>query len=124
MTSEQRQLRQTLIFLRTSFEAVQHSIAGRLDDPLPCWLDTSMLTLLSRELTRCSQQAKPLFAPLVTKQIFIASQQCDLLLKQCPGVLSSAVCHRQLTAIMLALTNAIEQVNTPAKRRWPWMKRS
>ncbi|UYV18584.1 hypothetical protein K1Y77_14105 [Halomonas qaidamensis] len=123
MTSEQRQLRQTLIFLRTSFEAVQHSIAGRLDDPLPCWLDTSMLTLMSRELARCSQQAKPLFPPLVTEQVFIASQQCDLLLKQCPGVLSSAVCYRQLSAIMLALTNAIEQTDTPAKRRWPWQRR-
>ena len=61
MTSEQRQLRQTLLFLRTSFEAIQHSIAGRLEDPLPCWLDTSMLSMLSRELTRCCQQAKPLF---------------------------------------------------------------
>ncbi|MFG6665711.1 hypothetical protein ACGK9R_01215 [Halomonas sp. HNIBRBA4712] len=48
MANEQRQLRQTLVFLRTSFEAVQHSIAGRLDDPLPCWLDTSMLSMLSR----------------------------------------------------------------------------
>ncbi|WP_340147058.1 hypothetical protein [Halomonas sp. PA16-9] len=62
MTSEQRQLRQTVIFLRTSFEAVQHSIAGRLEDPLPCWMDTSMLSMLSRELTRCCQQSKPLFA--------------------------------------------------------------
>ncbi|RUR31965.1 hypothetical protein ELY33_07065 [Vreelandella andesensis] len=122
MTNEQRQLRQTLIFLRTSFEAVQHSIAGRLDDPLPCWLDTSLLTLLSRELTRCSQQAKPLFPPLASEHVFIASQQCDLLLKQCPGVLSSAVCHRQLSAIMLALASAIEQTDTPAKRRWPWQR--
>ena len=80
MTSEQRQLRQTLLFLRTSFEAIQHSIAGRLEDPLPCWLDTSMISMLSRELTRCCQQAKPLFAPAVVEQLFIASQQCDLLL--------------------------------------------
>lgn len=120
MTSEQRQLRQTLGFLRTSFEAVQHSIAGRLDDPLPCWLDTTMLSMLARELSRCSQEAKPLFAPQVVEQICLASQQCELLLKQCPGVLSSAVCYRQLTAIMLPLTSAIGQVDTPAKRRWFW----
>tara|TARA_R110001583_G_C5436102_1_gene389376 strand:- start:186 stop:521 length:336 start_codon:yes stop_codon:yes gene_type:complete len=111
------------MFLRTSFEAVQHSIAGRLEDPLPCWLDTSMLTMLSRELTRCCQQAKPLFAPPVTEQLFIASQQCELLLKQCPGVLSSAVCHRQLAAIMLPLATALQQIDNPAKRRWPWQRR-
>lgn len=122
MTSEQRQLRQTVIFLRTSFEAVQHSIAGRLEDPLPCWMDTSMLSMLSRELTRCCQQSKPLFAPVVTEQLYIASQQCELLLKQCPGVLSSAVCYRQLGAIMLPLSSALQQIDTPAKRRWPWAK--
>ena len=122
MTSEQRQLRQTVIFLRTSFEAVQHSIAGRLEDPLPCWMDTSMLSMLSRELTRCCQQSKPLFAPAVTEQLYIASQQCELLLKQCPGVLSSAVCYRQLGAIMLPLSRALQQIDTPAKRRWPWAK--
>ncbi|UEQ03556.1 hypothetical protein LMS44_20105 [Halomonas profundus] len=122
MTSEQRQLRQTVIFLRTSFEAVQHSIAGRLEDPLPCWMDTSMLSMLSRELTRCCQQSKPLFAPAVTEQLYIASQQCELLLKQCPGVLSSAICYRQLGAIMLPLSSALQQIDTPAKRRWPWAK--
>ena len=123
MTSEQRQLRQTVIFLRTSFEAVQHSIAGRLEDPLPCWMDTSMLTMLSRELTRCCQQSKPLFTPPVTEQLYIASRQCDLLLKQCPGVLSSTVCYRQLGAIMLPLTSALQQIDSPAKRRWPWHRR-
>lgn len=122
MTSEQRQLRQTVIFLRTSFEAVQHSIAGRLEDPLPCWMDTSMLSMLSRELTRCCQQSKPLFAPAVTEQLYIASQQCELLLKQCPGVLCSAVCYRQLGAIMLSLSSALQQIDIPAKRRWPWVK--
>ncbi|WGI25096.1 hypothetical protein QEN58_17450 [Halomonas alkaliantarctica] len=123
MTSEQRQLRQTVMFLRTSFEAVQHSIAGRLEDPLPCWMDTSLLSMLSRELTRCCQQAKPLFSPPVTEQLFIASQQCELLLNQCPGVLSSAVCDRQLAAIMLPLATALQQIDNPAKRRWPWQRR-
>lgn len=122
MTSEQRQLRQTVMFLRTSFEAVQHSIAGRLEDPLPCWMDTQMLEMLSRELNRCCQQSKPLFTPPVTEQLYIAAQQCELLLKQCPGVLSSAVCHRQLGAIMLPLSSALQQIDTPAKRRWPWAK--
>ena len=122
MTSEQRQLRQTVMFLRTSFEAVQHSIAGRLADPLPCWMDTAMMSMLSRELSRCCQQAKPLFTPAVVEQLFIASQQCDLLLKQCPGVLNSAACYRQLGAIMLPLSSALQQIDSPAKRRWPWAK--
>lgn len=122
MTSEQRQLRQTLVFLRTSFEAIQHSIAGRLEDPLPCWLDTAMLSMLADELSRCCKEAKPLFAPPAVEQIFLASQQCKLLLKQCPGVMSSAICHRQLAAILLPLTNAIGQINTPAKRRWFWQR--
>jgi hypothetical protein len=124
MTSEQRQLRQTVMFLRTSFEAVQHSIAGRLEDPLPCWMDTQMLSMLSRELTRCSQQSKPLFSPTVTEQLYIASQQCELLLKQCPGVMSSAVCHRQLAAIMLSLSSSLKHIDTPFKRRWLWTKRN
>ncbi|MGP8291425.1 hypothetical protein ACT3OH_14265 [Vreelandella zhanjiangensis] len=123
MTSEQRQLRQTIVFLRTSFEAIQHSIAGRLDDPLPCWLDAGMLSMLSRELMRCSQQAKPLFAAPTVEQLFVASQQCELLLKQCPGVLSSALCYRQLAAIMLPLDTALQMMAVPSKRRWPWLRR-
>lgn len=122
MTSEQRQLRQTLVFLRTSFEAIQHSIAGRLDDPLPCWLDTTLLSMLAREVNRCCKEAKALFAPQAVEQIFIASQQCEMLLKQCPGVLSSAVCYRQLAAIMLSLSTALQQIDTPVKRRWPWQR--
>ncbi|MGP9797230.1 hypothetical protein ACT3UJ_07710 [Halomonas sp. 86] len=122
MTSEQRQLRQTLGFLRTSFEAIQHSIAGRLSDPLPCWLDTGMLSMLAGELNRCCKEAKPLFAPQVVEQIFLAAQQCELLLKQCPGVLNSAICHRQLAAIMLPLNNALQLIVIPPKRRWPWQR--
>lgn len=122
MTSEQRQLRQTVMFLRTSFEAIQHSIAGRLEDPLPCWMDTSMLSMLTRELTGCCQQSKPLFSPTITEQLYIAFQQCELLLKQCPGVMSSAVCHRQLAAIMLSLSSALLHIDTPAKRRWLWQR--
>ena len=122
MATALRQLRQTLIFLSTSFEAVQHSIAGRLDDPLPCWLDASLLAMLSRELKRCYQEAA-LLNPLVAKQLLIASQNSDLLLKQCPGVLSSAVCHRQLDAILMPLNSAIAHLACPEKRRWPWQRR-
>ncbi|MCS2608212.1 hypothetical protein [Halomonas dongshanensis] len=123
MTSEQRQLRQTLIFLRTSFEAVQHSIAGRLDDPLPCWLDTGMLSMLSRELHRVAAQGRTLFTVPVQQQLYIADQQCDLLLRQCPGVMSSAICHRQLGAILLPLSAAIANIAVPApKRRWFWQR--
>ncbi|MDR5899916.1 hypothetical protein QC823_13050 [Halomonas vilamensis] len=121
MAAEHRQLRQTLIFLRTSFEAVQHSIAGRLDDPLPCWLDASLLAMLSRELKRCYQEAA-LVTPSVAKQVLMASQNSDLLLKQCPGVLSSAVCHRQLDAVLLPLEAAISLLTYPEKRRWPWQR--
>ncbi|MGP9807758.1 hypothetical protein ACT3TQ_07235 [Halomonas sp. AOP12-C2-37] len=122
MTSEQRQLRQTVMFLRTSFEAVQHSIAGRLEDPLPCWMDTSMLSMLARELSRCGHQSQPLFTTSITEQLYLASQQCELLLKQCPGVLSSAVCYRQLAAIRLSLSNALQHIDTPTKRRWLWQR--
>lgn len=123
MNSESRQLRQTLIFLRTSFEAVQHSIAGRLDDPLPCWLDTSLLTLLSRELYRCHEQAQ-LLSHDAAEQLWLAATRCELLLKQCPGVLSSTICYRQLAAILLPLNAAAACLALPAKkRRWPWQRR-
>lgn len=123
MNSEARHLRQTLIFLRTSFEAVQHSIAGRLDDPLPCWLDTSLLTMLGRELARCQQQARPLSRD-VDEQLGIAAQRCDTLLRQCPGVLSSTLCHRQLASILVPLGSALLCLEQPArKRRWPWQRR-
>lgn len=123
MNSEARQLRQTLIFLRTSFEAVQQSIAGRLDDPLPCWLDATLLTMLLRELCRCREQARPLSRE-ACDQLGVASERCELLLKQCPGVLSSTVCHRQLAAILLPLGSAVACLELPApKRRWPWQRR-
>ncbi|GAA3894557.1 hypothetical protein GCM10022228_02160 [Halomonas cibimaris] len=123
MNSEARQLRQTLIFLRTSFEAIQHSIAGRLDDPLPCWLDASLLAMLSRELDRCQQQAEPLCADS-GRQLSVAAEHCDRLLKQCPGVLSSTLCHRQLAAILLPLGHAVACLERPTKkRRWPWQRR-
>ncbi|TVM05757.1 MAG: hypothetical protein FMJ08_08225 [Halomonas sp.] len=122
MNSETRQLRQTLIFIRTSFEAIQGSMAGRLDDPLPCWLDASLLALLSRELKRCYQQAT-FNDLLLAKQLLVASQGSDLLLKQCPGVLSSAVCYRQLSAILEPLDAAILHIDETKKRRWPWQRR-
>lgn len=123
MNSESRQLRQTLIFLRTSFEAVQHSIAGRLDDPLPCWLDTSLLTMLSRELYRCHGQSQRLSHD-TAEQLWLAATRCELLLKQCPGVLSSTVCYRQLAAILLPLNAATACLARPSqKRRWSWQRR-
>lgn len=124
MTSEQRQIHQTALFLRTSFEAVQCSIAGRLEDPLPCWLDTSMVMMLSRELKRCCHQSKPLFVPEASEQLYLASQQCDLLLKQCPGMLSSAMCYRHLGTILTPLNEAIQHMAIPIKMRWPWQKRA
>ncbi|MYL23393.1 hypothetical protein [Vreelandella massiliensis] len=122
MATELRQLRQTLIFLRTSFEAVQHSIAGRLDDPLPCWLDASLLAMLSRELKRCYHEAA-LVNPPLAKQVLIASQHSDLLLRQCPGVMSSAVCFRQLEGVLKPLNAAISLLSYPEKRSWPWQRR-
>ncbi len=122
MNSESRQLRQTLIFIRTSFEAIQGSMAGRLDDPLPCWLDASLLALLSRELKRCYHQAA-CNDPLLARQLHVALQGSDLLLKQCPGVISSAVCYRQLSAILEPLDAAILHLDESKKRRWPWQRR-
>ncbi|MDN6179718.1 MAG: hypothetical protein L0I84_01730 [Halomonas subglaciescola] len=123
MNSESRQLRQTIIFLRTSVEAVQHSIAGRLDDPLPCWLDTSLLDLLSRELHRCHKEAQPLSHDAAA-QLWLAATRCELLLKQCPGVLSSTLCYHQLAAILLPINAAAACLVLPTKkRRWPWQRR-
>ncbi|WP_447927777.1 MULTISPECIES: hypothetical protein [unclassified Vreelandella] len=116
-----RQLRHTVLFLRTSFEAMQNAIAVRLEDPLPCWLDTHTLSMLASELKQASQAAKSSLPPDAFTQLCVASNQCELLLKQCPGVLSSAVCHRQLGAIVTALTTALVHMAAPApKRRWFW----
>lgn len=118
MNSDVRQLNHTLVFLRTSFEAIQHSIAGRLDDPLPCWLDTGLLSMLSRELIRSHGQAQAL-SQEAADQLRLASERCHQLLQQCPGVLSSTICYRQLAAIILPLEAASHRLEWPAKkRRW------
>lgn len=120
-SQEQRQLRQKMIFLRTSFEAMQHAIAPRLADPLPCWLDTGTLAMLARELTSACREAQASLAPPSRTPLCLAANQCQLLLKQCPGVLSSAVCHRQLGDIVNALNEALVHAAAPAPaRRWFW----
>lgn len=119
ISRDPRQLRLTILFLRTSFEAMQHSIALRLDDPLPCWLDTGTLSMLAGELARASREAESTLSPDAFKELCLATQQCQLLLKQCPGVLSSAFCHRQLGAIVLALDTALAHIDSPTpRRRW------
>ncbi|WP_447555077.1 hypothetical protein [Vreelandella sp. EE22] len=119
VSQEQRQLRQTVIFLRTSFEAMQHSIAGRLEDPLPCWLDTGTLSMLAGELGRAGQEARSVLPPEAFAKLCLASHQCELLLRQCPGVLSSAMCYRQLSTIVFTLEAALQQMAAPAPRqRW------
>ncbi|WP_252106013.1 MULTISPECIES: hypothetical protein [unclassified Halomonas] len=118
---DQRQLRQSVLFLRTSFEAMQHSIAPRLEDPLPCWLDTGTLSMLAGELARVSEEATSVLPFDAHAKLCLASNQCELLLKQCPGVLSSAFCHRQLGAIVLTLNAALLSAAAPApKKRWFW----
>ncbi|WP_346795923.1 hypothetical protein R5M92_10720 [Halomonas sp. Bachu 37] len=123
MTNEQRQVHLTAVFLRTSFDAIKSSMAGKLEDALPCWLDASMLMMLNRELHGCYRQAKPLFDTQTVQLLALAAQQCDVLLAQCPGLLNSTLCHRHLDAILTPLQAAMQRMSaplhTPRRRLWP-----
>lgn len=122
MATERRRLRQTLGFLRVSYEAIQQSIGGRLDDPLPCWLDTSLLAMLSRELKSCYWMAVPL-SDTSSHHLSTAWKQSECLLGQCPGMLNSALCYRQLDALLLSLAAAIVELEKPSPRHWTWKRR-
>lgn len=104
MNAERSQLYYTCIFLHVSFQAIQHSMAGKASDSLPCWLDSSLITMLSRELQKCRAEASPY--PEVSEALDTAIYHCGLLLAQCPGALNSQLCRRHLDAIMVPLKGA------------------
>lgn len=120
MSTERPKAYYTAVFLQVSFRAIKQSMAGKANDGLPCWLDTRMLSMLSRELEACSEEVPhPTAAHEALKT---AREECDQLLARCPGGLDSTLCHRQLDAILEALKRAIDALaNAPApanESRW------
>ncbi|WP_444999518.1 hypothetical protein [Halomonas mongoliensis] len=106
MHAEKPKAYYTAVFLQVSFRAIKNSMAGKASDSMPCWLDTRMLMMLSRELRECqalasdSEEAERALAPAI--------EACDALLERCPGGLDSSHCHRHLAVILDALQHAIE----------------
>ncbi|MDY7116835.1 hypothetical protein RAN53_10785 [Halomonas sp. SSL-5] len=94
----------TAVFLQVSFQAIKNSMAGKASDTMPCWLDSKMLMMLSRELKECQAQAEDNDA--ARNALSQASDECDALLKRCPGGLDAPLCHRHLDAILGALKRA------------------
>ncbi|TFH86181.1 hypothetical protein EQG41_13895 [Billgrantia azerbaijanica] len=109
MNAERSQLFYTCTFLYVSFQAIQHSMAGKASDSLPCWLDTGLITMLSRELRSAREQASPF--PEVSEALDVAIYHCGLLLAQCPGALNSQLCHHHLDAIMVPLKEATARLS-------------
>ncbi|MGJ7460685.1 hypothetical protein ACR80S_06120 [Halomonas sp. MA07-2] len=113
MSKERPKAYYTTVFLQVSFRAIKQSMAGKASDGLPCWLDTRMLGMLSRELKACGDETvHPAEAHAALET---AREECEQLLSRCPGGLDSTVCHRQLDAILEALQRAIDALaNAPA----------
>ncbi|WP_043527854.1 hypothetical protein [Litchfieldella xinjiangensis] len=108
MRAGHTQLHYTCIFLHVSFQAIKRSLAGREQDTSPCWLDSDMLLMLSRELQACCRQAPP--QSVLRQRLDTASAQCGLLLALCPGALTGQLCHQHLDAILSPLRDALEQL--------------
>ncbi|WP_282038328.1 hypothetical protein [Halomonas alimentaria] len=110
----------TAVFLQVSFQAIKNSMAGKASDTMPCWLDSKMLMMLSRELKECQAQAEDNDA--ARRALAQASDECDALLKRCPGGLDAPLCHRHLDAILDALQRASAALPqapaTPPASRW------
>jgi len=120
MSKERPKAYYTAVFLQVSFRAIKQSMAGKASDGLPCWLDTRMLGMLSRELEACCDEtAHP---DAAHQALETARQACEELVSRCPGGLDSSVCHRYLDAILEALKQAIDALAnapTPAdESRW------
>ncbi|WP_163557079.1 hypothetical protein [Halomonas sp. NO4] len=111
MNAERSQLFYTCTFLYVSFQAIQHSMAGKANDSLPCWLDTSLITMLSRELQKSRTEASAF--PEVREALDTALYHCGLLLAQCPGALNSQLCRHHLDAIMAPLKDATALLSAP-----------
>lgn len=111
MDADRSRLYYTTVFLHVSFQAIKHSLAGKESDALPCWLDSRMLMMLSTELRSCRDQAIPFREAQVA--LGTACHHCELLLAQCPGALTSSLCHRHLNAILAPLHEATEMLAKP-----------
>lgn len=112
MNAERSRLYYTTVFLHVSFQAIKHSLAGKESDALPCWLDTRMLMMLSAELQGCRDRATA-FGD-VRRPLDTACRHCERLLAQCPGALTSTVCHHHLNAILTPLHDAMDMLAAPA----------
>lgn len=112
MNAERPKVYYTAVFLHVSFQAIKHSMAGGgKRDSLPCWLDTGLLMMLSRELRDCRDLAGS--SDNIRQALDAACYQCGLLLAQCPGALNSTLCHQHLDAILQPLQQAIEMLAAP-----------
>ncbi|MFN2332630.1 MAG: hypothetical protein ABR580_12390 [Halomonas sp.] len=120
MSTERPKAYYTAVFLQVSFRAIKQSMAGKASDGLPCWLDTRMLDMLSREIEACSEEVTHLTA--AHEALETAREECIQLVARCPGGLDSTYCHRHLDAILKALQRAIDSLaNAPAstdESRW------
>lgn len=117
MYTARSQLHYSCIFLHVSFQAIKHSMAGKTTDSMPCWLDSKLIMMLSRELQGCRAQAAP--HDDVEQALDTAIYHCGLLLAQCPGALNSQLCHHHLDAIMAPLKDAIALLAPPASNPAP-----
>lgn len=111
MNAERSRLYYTTVFLHVSFQAVKHSLAGKESDALPCWLDTGMLMMLFTELQGCRDRATT--CSDAGRSLASACHHCERLLAQCPGALTSTVCHRHLNAILAPLHDVMGMLATP-----------
>ncbi|SFU94913.1 hypothetical protein [Halomonas korlensis] len=111
MNAERSRLYYTTVFLHVSFQAIKHSLAGKESDALPCWLDTRMLMMLSAELKGCRDRAIALGE--VRRPLDAACDHCEILLAQCPGALTSTICHRHLNAILAPLHDVMDILSAP-----------
>lgn len=104
MSSPRPKAYYTTVFLQVSFQAIKNSLAGKASDSIPCWLDSKMLMMLSRELKECQERTE--VDDTARRALAQASEECDQLLRLCPGGLDTTRCHRQLDAIIDALQRA------------------
>ncbi|MCW4149318.1 hypothetical protein OM427_07205 [Halomonas sp. 18H] len=133
MKAERSQLFYQCTFLYVSFQAIHQSIGGADDDTQPCWLDTSLLSMLNAELQRIRRHAA--HVPTIIEPLDIAVYHCNMLLANCPGAMNSQFCRDHLDAIMQALKATTEALSAPAAMaapsgwssiaRWltPWRQR-
>ncbi|TDX29819.1 hypothetical protein DFO67_10657 [Modicisalibacter xianhensis] len=115
MTAERSQLYYTCVFLHVSFQAIQRSVADSAQkDDTPCWLDATLLRMLSGELQRCRLEAAPFTE--VGEALDTAIYHCGLLMAQCPAAVNRRLCQHHLEAIMSPLKLASDRLAGNAGR--------